>query len=101
MSNTTERGKIRLIRARQAISTDIPSTARDRYIGKVDNNPAGQATLISAIKLYLEEMEINNVLMTPEVILDPLRPSVGDKVFLAVSYTEVDSMERIMLTITI
>lgn len=100
-SDAQERGKIRLIRARQAISTDIPAAARDQYIGKIDNNPAGQATLISAIKLYLEEMEINNVLMNPEVILDPLRASVGDKVFLAVSYTEVDSMERIMLTITI
>lgn len=100
-SDTTERGKIRKTRARQAISTDIPTTARDRYIGKVDNNPAGQAALISAIKLYLETMEVNNVLMDPVVALDPKRPSVGDSVFLAIAYTEVDSMERIFLTITV
>lgn len=100
-SDLSERGKIRKTRARQAISTDIPTTARDRYIGKVDNNPAGQAALISAIKIYLETMEINNVLMEPVVKLDPKRPSVGDSVFLAIAYTEVDSMERIFLTITV
>lgn len=97
----TTDGKIRKIRARQAISTDIPATARDNYIGKVDNNPAGQAALISAIKLYLEQMENNNVLMTPVVGLDATRPSVGENVFLSIGYTEVDSMEKIFLTITV
>lgn len=100
-SDLSARGKIRKTRARQAIATDIPATARDNYIGKVDNNPAGQAALISAITRYLETMEINNVLMEPTVKLDPLRPSVGDSVFLAIAYTEVDSMERIMLEITV
>lgn len=100
-SDSTKRGKIRIMRARQAVATDIPTTARDRYIGKIDNNPAGQVALIAAIKSYLETLEINNVLMTPAVTLDPKRPSVGDCVFLAVSYVEVDSMERIFLTINV
>lgn len=100
-SDSTKRGKIRIMRARQAVATDIPTTARDRYIGKIDNNPAGQATLIAAIKAYLETLELNNVIMEPEVVLDPNRPSVGDCVFLAVAYTEVDSMERIFLTINV
>lgn len=100
-SDATERGKIRKARARQAIATDIPATARDRYIGKVDNNPAGQASLISAVKLYLETMENNNVLIDPYVALDASNPSVDDKVFLDIAYTEVDSMERIFLTITV
>lgn len=100
-SNATERGKIRTTRAKQAVATDIPSTARDSYIGKVDNNPNGQASLIGAIKGYLELMETDNVLMNPVVTLDPRYKSEGDKVFLAVAYTEVDSMERIFLTITV
>lgn len=100
-SDLTERGKIRKTRARQAIATDIPRTARERYIGKIDNNPAGQAALISAIKLYLETMQNNNILLDPVVALDTLRKSVGDSVFLAIAYTEVDSMERIFLTITV
>lgn len=100
-SDATARGKIRITRARQAVATDIPATAKDRYIGKIDNNPAGQAALISAIKAYLETLELNNVLMAPEVKLDSQRPSVGDSVFLDVSYVEVDSMERIFLTINV
>lgn len=98
---TTNKDKIRKVRARQAILTDIDRTAKDSYIGKLDNNPAGQATLISAIKAYLETLETQNVLMKPSVALDPDHQSTGDKVYLAISYTEVDSMERIFLTVTV
>ena len=100
-SDSTKRGKIRIMRARQAVATDIPTTARDRYIGKIDNNPPGQVALIAAIKAYLETLELNNVIMEPKVTLDPKRPSVGDCVFLSVNYVEVDSMERIFLTINV
>jgi hypothetical protein len=97
----TSGAKIRNVRAKQAVATDVEKTARDSYIGKIDNNEDGQAALISAIKAYLETLQTNNVLTNPVVTLDPQRPSVGDQVFLAVSYTEVDSMERIFLTITV
>jgi hypothetical protein len=98
---TTSVKKIRAIRARQAISNDVTKTAADAYIGKIDNNADGQAALISAVKAYLETLEIANVLTGPVVILDPQRPSIGDSVYLAISYVEVDSMERIFLTINI
>lgn len=93
--------KIRVIRARQAIATDITLTAADAYIGKIDNNPDGQAALISAIKAYLERLEASNVLMDPAVVLDPEYESVGDSVFLLISFTHVDSIERIFLTINV
>ncbi|MBR8661125.1 phage tail sheath subtilisin-like domain-containing protein [Brevibacillus sp. NL20B1] len=93
--------KIRVIRARQAIATDITMTAADAYIGKIDNNPDGQAALISAIKAYLERLEANNVLMDPAVMLDPENESVGDSVFLLISFAHVDSIERIFLTINV
>lgn len=99
-SSAQERGKIRIIRGKQAVATDIPAAARDNYIGKVDNEPNGQAALIAAVKAYLETLELERVLLDPEVTLDPRYKSEGDKVFLAVAYTEVDSMERIFLTIT-
>ncbi|MEH6941682.1 phage tail sheath subtilisin-like domain-containing protein [Bacillus sp. JJ722] len=100
-SNEQKRGKIRLVRARQAVATDISATACDNYIGKIDNNPDGQMSLISSIKAYLEQLEINNVLMEPAVRLDPQRKSEGDSVFIDVAYTEVDSMERIFLSINV
>lgn len=93
--------KIRAIRARQAVSTDVTKTAADAYIGKIDNNADGQAALISAVKAYLERLESENVLTGITVKLDPQFPSVGDSVYLAISYVEVDSMERIFLTINV
>lgn len=98
---TTTKKKIRNIRARQAVATDIEKTARDSYIGKLDNNVDGQVALITAIKKYLETLEDNNVLTGPIVVLDPQRESVGDQVYLSISFTETDSMERIFLTINV
>jgi hypothetical protein len=98
---TTAKSKIRSIRARQAIATDVSRTAEDNYIGKLNNNADGQATLIVAIKAYLENLQANDVLTAPVVVLDPQRPSVGDSVFLAISYAETDSIERIFLTVNI
>ena len=98
---TTSGDKIRKVSGRQAISTDIEKIARDQYIGKLDNNEAGQMTLISAIKAYLETLANENVLENPVVELDPNRPSIGDKVYVNVSYTELDSMERIFITVNI
>ncbi|MFP7288283.1 phage tail sheath subtilisin-like domain-containing protein [Shouchella clausii] len=93
--------KIRAIRARQAIATDIPKTAADSYIGRLDNNADGQAALIAAVKAYLERLEVNNVLTDIAVGLDPELKSEGDTVYLLISFTEIDSMERIFLTIKV
>lgn len=97
----TSKKKIRAIRARQAVATDIPKAAADSYIGKLDNNADGQAALIAAVKAYLERLELNNVLTDIVVGLDPDRKSEGDSVFLLISFTEIDSMERIFLTVKI
>jgi hypothetical protein len=98
---TTSVKKIRTIRARQAVSNDVTKTAADAYIGKINNNADGQAALISAVKAYLETLEASNVLSGPVVTLDPQYQSVGDSVYLVISYVEVDSMERIFLTINV
>ena len=98
---TTSGLKIRSARARIAIATDIEKTARDNYIGRINNDEDGQFALISAIKVYLETLEQNGVLTDIVVTLDPIRQSGGDQVFLAISYRELDSMERIFLSITV
>ncbi|MEH7521687.1 phage tail sheath subtilisin-like domain-containing protein [Bacillus sp. JJ1503] len=95
----TSKSKIRKIRAKQAVATDVEKTARDHYIGKLDNNEDGQMALINAIKAYLETLEVNSVLTDIVVMLDPQRESKGDQVFLFLSFTEIDSMEKIFLTI--
>ncbi|PID16871.1 phage tail sheath protein [Sporosarcina sp. P34] len=98
-STASKAGKIRAMRARQAIATDLPEVAKDHYIGKIDNNPTGQKLLLAAIMQYLETLVLNNVLHE-EIFagLDPERKSEGDCVFLVIDAKEVDSMERIFLT---
>jgi len=96
---TTSGDKIRKVSGRQAIATDIEKTARDNYIGKIDNNASGQATLVSAIKLYLETLANENVLEDEAVQISTEKVSAGDKVYVDVAYTELDSMERIFMTI--
>ncbi|UQZ84016.1 Phage tail sheath protein [Paenibacillus konkukensis] len=98
---TASKQKIRSIRARQAVSTDITKTASDAYIGKIDNNEDGQAALISAVKAYLETLVAAGALADVSVSLDPQHASTGDSVYLLISYREIDSMERIFLTVTI
>lgn len=98
---TTSKKKIRSIRARQAIATDIEKTARTSYIGKLDNNEDGQIALINAIKSYLEALEAINVLSEPVVELDTRYSSTGDSVYLSIGYHEIDSMERIFLSINV
>lgn len=98
---TTSVKKVRAIRARQAVSTDVSKTAADSYIGQIDNNDDGQKALIGAVQSYLERLETANVLTDISVSLDPNYESTGDTVYLLVSYTEIDSVERIFLTINI
>jgi hypothetical protein len=98
---TTSISKIRKQRARQSILNDVTKTASDNYVGKINNNKDGQAALISAVKAYLETLERSNVLVNPTVGLDPQYASTGDTVYLSISYSEVDSAERIFLTINV
>lgn len=91
-------GKIRAMRARQAIATDLPATAKKHYLGKLDNEPTGQKLLLAAIMKYLDTLVLNKVLHQDYFLgLDPERKSEGDCVFLIVDAEEVDSMERIFV----
>ena len=96
---TTSGDKIRKISARQQIATDIDATARASYIGRLQNNEDGQMALMNAIKAYLEQLEVNDVLTDIVVQADPERPAVDDKFFVRISFTEIDSMEQIFIGI--
>lgn len=99
----TDKSKIRKVRAEQAIATDITKTGADSYIGKIDNNPDGQKALIAAIKAYLELLADANVVFMDSIVvqLDKQYQSVGDAVYVAVGFVEIDSMEEIYLTISV
>lgn len=92
--------KIRTSRARQAIQNDLTKSIADNYVGKIDNNEDGQKSLISAVRAYLLVLANGNVIKKDFTVdLDTRYQSVGDEVYLALSITEVDSMEEIYFTI--
>ncbi|WP_128893617.1 phage tail sheath C-terminal domain-containing protein [Longirhabdus pacifica] len=105
---TKSKAKIRSIRTRQAVATDIRRTAEDNYIGKLNNDADGQSALIAAIQSYMEVLENNNVLTNFQVGLDPTyhgntaaNKSEPDTVYLSISYDDIDAMERIFLSVSI
>lgn len=97
---TTSGDKIRKVASRQAIATDIERTARNSWIGRITNSEAGQATILSGIKTYLETLEAAEVLTDIVVQKSTRFRSEDDKFFVDIWYTELDSMERIFLTIS-
>lgn len=97
----SKRGKIRRQSGAQAIFTDISTTVGRSYIGKVDNDEAGQTAIISAIKLYLEQLEKQSVLTDINVELDPNYVSEDDRIYVLIEYRELDSAEFVYLTINV
>lgn len=93
--------KIRKTRTNMIIASDITKTANANWVGKINNTPDGQATVIGAVHAYLLEMVRNEVLFAEplEVSLDTNYQSTGDKMYLYVRYVEVDSAEEFYFTI--
>lgn len=93
--------KIRKVRTNMTIVSDITAIANANWIGRINNNPDGQAAVIGGILTYLDQLAVNNVIFAEgiEVGLDTNYESVGDKLYLYLKYTEVDSAEEIYLTV--
>ena len=98
---TTGSNKIRKVRTNMTIVSDVTLTANANWIGKINNNPDGQASVIAGIKAYLDQLASSEVIHPEpvEVTLDPNYASIDDKIYLAIRYIEVDSAEEIYLTI--
>lgn len=127
-TTTAENGelfcKIKLVDTMDLIHNDIRKVCVDRYIGKVSNNYMNKLVLIGAIKGYLDELVLEQLIeadFTVEIDIDAQRTylkSLGvnvnemneqqikeantrDKVFLKASVKLIDSMESISLDISL
>lgn len=92
--------KIRKTRVRQTVSNELAKLVEEQIIGKINNDEDGYAFAVSMVKLYLEQLEQASVLEDITVKLDPENPPVGDALFIMVDFVELDSVERVFLTIT-
>lgn len=99
--------KIRSIRVMDAINADLQRAAEETYIGKVNNTEEGRLALIGAIKEYLAQLSLSNVIEPSgyDVILDPAyygdSPIVTpepDQVFLQWNVKLTDVMEQLFGT---
>lgn len=94
--------KIRVIRTLDAISDDLTKTASKSYIGELDNNDDGRAALLSAYKLYLEQLANDNAISKDFINeVDKYVVSDGDKVYLNTEIAAIDSIEQIFNNITV
>lgn len=92
--------KIRKSRVHQVISTDLGKLVETQLIGQVENNDDGYAFAVSMVKLFLEQLEGQGVVSDINVKLDPNFVSSADQLFLAIDFVELDSIDRLFLTIT-
>ncbi|WP_164931365.1 phage tail sheath C-terminal domain-containing protein [Longirhabdus pacifica] len=102
---TTTGKNLRSVKTKQAIAMDVRRFVVSKLIGKLNNDTDGQLALKSAIQAYLERYEQFGVLKDAEVLIDDdynNDPNIeADTVYIKISYTEIESMERIFLTVTI
>ncbi|MDY8091538.1 phage tail sheath family protein [Paenibacillus polymyxa] len=99
--------KIRSIRVMDAINADLQRAAEETYIGKINNTVEGRLALIGAIKEYLAQLSLSNVIEADgyDVILDPayygdapvIKPE-PDQVFLQWNVKLTDVMEQLFGT---
>ncbi|KKO50980.1 phage tail sheath family protein [Paenibacillus sp. DMB20] len=99
--------KIRSIRVMDAINADLQQAAEQTYIGKVNNTEEGRLALIGAVKEYLAQLSLSNVIEQNgyDVILDPayygdsaVNKPEPDQVFLQWNVKLTDVMEQLFGT---
>lgn len=99
--------KIRSIRVMDAIHADLQAAAEGTYIGKVNNTEEGRIALIGAVKEYLAQLSLSNVIEPDgyDVILDPayygdsaVKQPEPDQVFLQWNVKLTDVMEQLFGT---
>lgn len=117
--------KIKIVETVDMIQSDIRATVEDSYIGKYANSYDNKCLLVSAIKGYFEQLELEGILdpgkNTVEINVPAQRAylksigedvdemtvqqikeaNTGSKVFLAASIKILDAIEDIDLQITI
>jgi hypothetical protein len=96
---TTNLTKIRKEKVRQTVSTSITRSVEASVIGQITNDSNGAAYVQSMVKLYLESLQAAEVLTNIQVGVDKTEQSVGDQLYITVSYLELDSIEQVFLSI--
>ncbi|GAK03254.1 hypothetical protein JCM19037_1561 [Geomicrobium sp. JCM 19037] len=91
---------VRSVSARHTVLNDLPAILRENVVAQLDNTEEGRMTAITMMLRYLETLEQENIIQDADVYVDPENPPQKDVAFFVVDYTDVYSMERVMLTVS-
>lgn len=97
----TTGGKLRKSLIRQGVSVDVTKAIEDNIIGKYTNNKDTQMFVISMVKTYLETLAKDGIIKDITVALSTAFESKGDEIYLDISYVELDSVEKVFLSIAV
>lgn len=101
-TQTTAFKKIRVVRVLDVIFNALIGGLTGTFIGQVENDEDGQASIIASISAFLETLSAARYIK-PEytIVLDPAFTSVGDKLFLLIGIKPIDSIDYIYTSIVV
>lgn len=94
----------RVIRTLDAVNNDLMNQVSESYIGKVNNDPDGQALLKDAVNIYLQTLQDNHAIKNfdPETdFVINTENSVGRSIHATIGVQPVESMEKFYLTVEV
>lgn len=94
--------KISIVNTIDALANAITISANENYVGQVINDDIGQKALMTVTRDFLQWMAGQRGIKGGYTVdLDPGNPSLGDRVFLVVGLTPLDTMDYIYFTVVV
>lgn len=94
--------KVSIVNTCDAIAGAIEFAARTNYIGKVPNDPDGQAAIVGVVRDFLRVMAgLRAIQNTYTVGISETRVSEGERLYLDMSITVIDTIDVILVTVKV
>jgi hypothetical protein len=94
--------KVSIVNTCDAIAAAIELAARTNYIGKVPNDTAGQQAIVGVVRDFLRVMAGQRAIRNNYTVeVSELRESVGERLYLDISMTVVDTIDVILVTVKV
>lgn len=102
--DATQFGKNKILRVLDTIQNSLTDLFATKDIGKMPNNADGQASIKTAVGLFLSELQaqgaIKNLDTVADIIIDPTK-SIGDSVYVGMNVQPVDAIGKIYIDVNV
>lgn len=94
--------KVSIVNTCDAIAAAIELAARTNYIGKVPNDTAGQQAIVGVVRDFLRVMAGQRAIRNNYTVgVSETRESVGERLYLDITMTVVDTIDVILVTVKV